>query len=251
MTYHLYITLKNYSSWSMRLWVLMHACNIPFEETLIVFEEGVAVQKEFLKVSPTALVPCLHDLAQGGGGDDDGLVVWESLAIVEYLAEREPSAGIWPTDVAARAFARSACAEVHAGFSALRSQMSMNIGLRVEIGVDEPGLPELRRDLARLDALWREGLGRFGGPWLAGREFTAADAFYVPVATRLQTFMVKEGTGEGEMSAEGMAYAGRLLGHEASRAWIEDGLKETTRERGHDEETVQGRRVVADYRAQA
>ncbi|EOO02595.1 putative glutathione s-transferase protein [Phaeoacremonium minimum UCRPA7] len=237
MGYTLFVANKNYSSWSMRPWVLMRAFDIPFEEKVYMFEQ-TEVQEAFSDFSPSGKVPCLHDSSVG----KKGLAVWDSLAIIEYLAEREPEKGIWPTEVVSRSFARCAAAEMHSGFNAIRNEMGMNVGIRVELG--EPS-KALKRDLERLDALWTEGLTKFGGPWLAGDKFSAADAFFAPVATRLQTYGVN-------LSELSMTYAKKLLEMPASREWIEAGTQETWRDPGHDEEALMGgRKLLADYRKKA
>jgi glutathione S-transferase len=161
MSYVLHITNKNYSSWSLRPWVLMRALGIAFDEVLHPFTPGNA--PDFRKLSPAGKVPWLVD------GDT---VVWESLAIAEYLAERHP--GIWPAAAAARAWARCAAAEMHSGFTTLRRLHGMNIGVRVAV---KQRSPALLADIARIEGLWNEGLARFGGPFLAGAAFTA-DAVY-------------------------------------------------------------------------
>jgi glutathione S-transferase len=173
--YTLHVANKNYSSWSLRPWVLLSELGIPFEERLSPFLPGSGSSwADFRAFSPTGRVPCLHD------GDE---VVWDSLAIAEYLAERH--AGVWPPDARARAWARCAAAEMHAGFATLRNDCTMNCGVRVRLhGVSA----SLQKDLARLGELWNEGLQRFGGPFLAGRSFGAVDAFYAPVAFRIQTY---------------------------------------------------------------
>lgn len=227
--YELFITNKNYSSWSLRPWALMRQLEIPFRERLVPLPaDGAEAGPLFRAFSPTGRVPCLHDGA---------IVVWDSLAITEYLAERH--AGVWPADPAARAWARCAAAEMHAGFGALRERCTMSCGIRVR--VDEVP-PALERDLARLAALWRDGLARFGGPLLAGAAFTAADAFFAPVAFRVQTYGLDERVG-----AEAAAYAARLRELPALRAWYADALAEPLREPGHEAE-VRGT-IVADLRA--
>src|SRR5262245_26820791 len=137
--YQLFIANKNYSSWSLRPWVLMRELGIPFEEQLVPF--GTRAFREF---SPTSRVPCLLD------GDN---TIWESIAIVEYLAEKTPR--VWPGDPIARAWARSAAAEMHAGFQALRNICTMNCGIRVRI---DPWPADVRQDVARIDELWSQGL---------------------------------------------------------------------------------------------
>ena len=171
--YDLYIANKNYSSWSLRPWVLMREFSLPFREHLVPFG-GSIDPAAFRQFSPTGKVPCLVD---------GPITVWDSLAITEYLAERH--AGVWPTDTAARAFARCAAAEMHSGYFALRNTCPMNCGLRVTLN---PIAADLARELERLDALWSEGLDRFGGPFLAGGSFGAVDAFYAPVAFRVLTY---------------------------------------------------------------
>ncbi|KAK1589919.1 glutathione S-transferase domain-containing protein [Colletotrichum navitas] len=225
MSLVLFIANKRYSSWSMRPWVLLKALDVPFEERLQTFAPGHR-QPAFLSFSPSGKVPALVD------GD---VTVWDSLAIVEYIAEAHPAA--WPRDRAARAFARCAAAEMHSGFEAIRDQCSMNVALRIDLG----GPPDtaLQRDLDRLDQLWTDGLRRFGGPFLAGGEFTAADAFFAPVATRVQTFGLR-------LSGPAMAYVETLLGHPAVKQWIEEGIAETMREPTHEEDVLRGRKVLQD-----
>src|SRR5215510_16231215 len=156
--YVLHIANRNYSSWSLRPWLLMRELAIPFEERLTPFTDTYSPGL-FRSFSPTGRVPCLTD---------HGLIVWESLAITEYLADRHP--GVWPAVGGARAWARCAAAEMHAGFGALRDVCSMNCGIRVRLNeVSEA----LAGDVARLQALWNEGLRRFGGPFVAGPAFTA------------------------------------------------------------------------------
>lgn len=227
--YQLYIANKNYSSWSLRPWVLMTALDIPFVEQITPFSAS-AVQTAFKAFSPTAKVPCLID---------DKQVVWDSLAIIEYLAERHH--GVWPEDNAARTWARCASAEMHSGFTALRNQCSMSCGVRVTI----PEIPSaLRTELARLDELWTEGLTRFGGPFLAGSTLSAVDAFYAPVVFRIQTYSLP-------ISAAANIYCQHLLAQPAMRSWYASALAETWREPAHEDEvTDNGKRiVVADFRA--
>jgi glutathione S-transferase len=227
--YELVIANKNYSSWSLRPWVLMRARGIPFTERLIPFPGGdsYAVYKAH---TPSGRVPCLVD---------DGWKVWDSLAIVEYLAERHP--GVWPADAKARAWSRSAAAEMHSSFQTLRDICTMNCGIRVALR-EKP--PALQRDITRIGELWNEGLSRFGGPYLAGDEFTGADAFYAPVAFRGQTYGLTWG-GDAD------AYADRLLAHPAMREWYEAALAEPWREKGHEDEARQYGEWTADLRLAA
>jgi glutathione S-transferase len=225
----LHIANKNYSSWSLRPWILMRVLDIPFEEKLHFFESA-GPSPSFLAFSPTGRVPCLHD------GDT---IIWESLAIVEYLAESHPQ--IWPENKNARAFARSASAEMHSGFAALREICGMNCGIRVML--DEFS-PRLTRDLTRLQALWNEGLTRFGGPFLAGKTFSAVDAFFAPVAFRVQTYGLM-------LDAPCDAYVKRLLALPAMQEWYEAALSETEREPGHEADAAAVGEWLHDYRAKA
>lgn len=224
--YTLHIANKNYSSWSLRPWILMREKGIGFAETLHRFEPGGA-WATFRAFSPTGKVPALHDGAT---------VVWDSLAIVEYLAERH--AGVWPSDAAARAWARSATAEMHSAFQTLRQQCSFNLGLRVTL--NEIG-PALQKDIDRIDELWSEGLKRFGGPFLAGTAFTAVDAFYAPVQFRIQTYGLKLGNAAG-------AYSQRVLALPGMADWQAAGLAEDFRDPEHDEVVRRFGRITADLR---
>ena len=225
--YDLYIANKNYSSWSLRPWVLMRELGIAFREHSLFFGQE-SKWREYRKISPSGKVPCLVD------GDT---VVWDSLAIVEYLAERHPA--VWPVETGARAWARSAAAEMHSGFGELRNRCSMSCGQRVRLN-EHP--VALERDVARLGALWNDGLRRFGGPFLAGKAFTAADAFYAPVAFRIQTYGLT-------LDAEAAAYAQRLLDTPAMREWYGDALEETVRDLPHEEEISRMGKVLEDLRA--
>lgn len=225
--YKLYIANKNYSSWSLRPWILMRALSISFEETLVPFETGSSREK-FREFSPNACVPCLHDGTQ---------VVWDSLAIVEYLAERH--AGVWPADVAARAWARSAVCEMHSGFFDLRQCCPMNCGVRIELTKTSEGL-EL--DLARIDELWTEALSRFRGPFLTGPDFSAADAFFAPVVFRAQTYALTLGD-------DATRYVEHMLQHEFMRQWYEAALREPWRDSAHEEGAAELGTVRADHRA--
>lgn len=202
--YSLYIANKNYSSWSLRPWLLMRTLGIPFQERLMQFEP-TGNRASFRAFAPNGTVPCLHD---------GGTVVWDSLGIVEYLAERHE--GVWPAGPQARAWARCAAAEMHSGFSALRNRCGMNCGVRIEL-FEMPD--DLRRDIARIDELWAEGLRRFGGPFLAGASFTAVDAFFAPVGFRVQTFGLR-------LNEPADAYAERLIALPAMQDWYRAALAE-------------------------
>jgi glutathione S-transferase len=183
----LYIGNKNYSSWSMRAWVLLREAGIPFEEAMVrfdAFEAGSAFRQAVDPISPTGKVPVLID------GD---LVVWDTLAIAEYVAElaanQSPSLALWPRDARARARARSICAEMHSGFTGLRSACPMNI----EADLASTGAliwrdkPAVRADVARLTTMWTSLLTEHQGPMLFG-QFTVADAYFAPVCMRLKTY---------------------------------------------------------------
>lgn len=210
----LYIGNKNYSSWSMRSGVLLAAFGIPFEEVKLRFDfsPDSPWTREIGAISPTRQVPLLED--------DDGFKVWETLAIAEYLAERHPEHAIWPREAGARARARSLCAEMHAGFSRLRSLCPMNIeAFFPEIGArlwaEDAGL---RANVARLEAAWGEALAASGGPFLFGA-FSAADAYFAPVAVRLSRFSLP-------VSEATAAYRDALLAHPAVEDWIAEAMRE-------------------------
>ncbi|WP_308367085.1 MULTISPECIES: glutathione S-transferase family protein [unclassified Microbulbifer] len=224
--YQLFIANKNYSSWSLRPWLLLRQLEIPFGEELVTFEEGGSWDK-FRRFAPNGLVPCLVD------GE---ATVWDSLAIAEYLAEEHP--GIWPVEKGSRAWARCAAAEMHSGFFALRDICSMNCGVRVQLA-EIPA--KLQKDIDRIDELWCEGLRRFGGPYLAGEEFTAVDAFFAPVAIRAKSYSLP-------LSDTAAAYAERLLQLPAMQAWIAEALQEPWREVGHEEELLRAGAILEDLR---
>lgn len=185
--YRLFIGNKNYSSWSMRPWVLMRQAGIAFEEVMLRFDSFDAdsqFKHALADISPAGKVPVLvHSRPEGD------LAIWDTLAIAEYLAEQFPQLQLWPQDVAARARARSVCAEMHAGFTALRQHCTMNIEASLpDIGAliwrDQPAV---RTDVARLVDMWRDLLSRHGGPLLFG-SFTIADAYFAPVCMRFKTY---------------------------------------------------------------
>jgi glutathione S-transferase len=227
--YRLHIANKNYSSWSLRPWVLMTELGIPFEERLLRFGDTGAWADFRQRISRAGKVPCL---------DDGNVVVWDSLSIAEYLAEHYPD--VWPRQSAARAWARSAAAEMHSGFTELRNCCSMTCGLRIRLRE----FPQsLERDIADLSALWNDGLRRFGGPFLAGSAFTAADAFFAPVAFRVQTYMLP-------LDPAAMAYVTHLLQLRSMQSWYAEALAETFRDGPHEQETARIGKVLADFRAQ-
>lgn len=206
--YKLWIANKNYSSWSLRPWILLKVLDIPFEENLCYFENGKSSHEKFKSFSPTGLVPCLVDGKQ---------TVWGSLAICEYVFEDYPQ--VWPSDRAARAWARSASAEMHSGFTTLRRECPMNGAARQ--APLQSFSRELQADLNRLQQLWQEGLTTFGGPWLAGDKFSTVDAFYAPVAFRIRSYQLP-------VSNASQQWIDRMLALPAMREWQQDGLKEPT-----------------------
>ena len=227
--YQLFIANKNYSSWSLRPWVLMKELGIAFTERFVTFESSGSYTK-FRDFSPTGKVPCLVD------GET---TVWDSFAISEYLAEQHRT--VWPEDRTMRAWARSASAEMHSGFGVLRDRCTMNCGIRVRL-FEMPAT--LESDIARLSELWGEGLRRFGGPFLAGRRFTAVDAFFAPVAFRIQTYGL-------DLGADANAYAARLRDLPSMQSWYESALAETERDWPHEEEAKRLGTWTQDLRAPA
>lgn len=225
MRYTLITANRNYSSWSLRPWVLMKALGIGFDDRIEPFIKP-SNYDEFRAFSPTGQVPALIDGAR---------TVWDSLGITLYLAERHQ--GVWPQDEAARAFAMCAVTEMHGGFSALRNDCTMNVGVRVK---PRPMSAALLRDVGRVREIFEEGLSRFGGPWLAGAEFTALDAFFAPVAFRIRTYGLDVGTGQ--------AWVDHILAHPAMLQWEAEALAETWREVGHEAELAECGEVIADYR---
>ncbi|ODU69032.1 MAG: glutathione S-transferase [Novosphingobium sp. SCN 66-18] len=225
MSYTLITANRNYSSWSLRPWLLMKALDIPFAERFEPFTKP-SNYDEFRAFSPTGQVPVLIDGER---------TVWDSLGIALYLADRHP--GGWPADEAARAFAQGIVAEMHGGFSALRNDCTMNVGVRVK---PRPMSAALLRDVARVAEIFTQGLDRFGGPWLAGEAFSAADAFFAPVAFRVRTYGLDVG--------QGQAWVDRVLAHPAMRDWEQQALAETWREAGHEAELAAAGEIIADYR---
>ena len=225
MGYTLITANRNYSSWSLRPWVLMKALGIAFEDRVVAFEEPDNYER-LRGFSPTGQVPVLSD------GE---LTVWDSLGITLYLAERH--SGVWPGENEARAFAQCIVAEMHGGFGTLRNDCTMNVGVRV---TPKPMSPGLRRNVARLREIFEQGPERFGGPWLAGPAFSAADAFYAPVAFRVRTYGLDVGKGQ--------AWVDHVLAHPAMQDWESQALAETWREEGHEAELASCGTVTADYR---
>ena len=210
----LYIGNKNYSSWSMRPWVLLRQAGIDFEETMVRFD-AFTPDSQFKQVlapiNPAGKVPVLVH---------DGLVVWDTLAIAEYVAEQFPEHALWPSERTARARARSLCAEMHSGFAALRSACPMNIEAHLpEVGAlalrDKPGV---RADLQRLTTMWSQLLAEHGGPMLFGR-FSVADAYFAPVLMRIRTYGLP-------VPNDVAAYVERVCALPGVKAWIDGALAE-------------------------
>ena len=212
-TYRLVIGDKNWSSWSLRPWLAMSRAKIPFEEINVRLRRPES-KAQILRHSPSGFVPALID------GD---LTIWDSLAIIEYLAECHPEARLWPADRVARAMARSAAAEIHSGFNALRQSCSMQLLERAPL----PSLPpEAESDVRRILSLWRELRDRFGagGPFLFGA-FSAADAMYAPVASRFRTYVPQLALyGDG---GTGQAYIDAIFAMPEMAAWTKGAQTET------------------------
>ncbi|WP_337878602.1 glutathione S-transferase family protein [Rheinheimera sp.] len=224
--YQLFIANKNYSSWSLRPWLLLTELGIAFEEQQVLFRsnDNAGLFKGF---APNAKVPCLHD---------DGWVVWDSLAIVEYLAERHP--GVWPADAKARSWARSASAEMHSGFSALRGYCPFHAAGRF----DKTPLPAaVLTDLQRISELWLQGISWFGGPYLAGSAFSAVDAFFAPVVFRCQSYGLP-------LSEPAATYACFLLQQAGMQLWYRQALAEPYREAEHEQAALGQGKLLADHR---
>jgi glutathione S-transferase len=214
----LYIGNKNYSSWSMRPWVLLTQVGIPFEEVMVRFDSFDAnstFKNTMASISPTGKVPALVDTSVAGD-----LKIWDTLAIAEYAAEQFPDKNLWPKDKAARAIARSVCAEMHAGFTGLRGNCPMNI----EASLPEIGQlvwrdkPAVQADVKRIVELWSELLQKYQGPLLFG-EFSVADAYFAPVCMRLNTYALP-------MPKNVADYVARVTHLPSVQAWIHAALAE-------------------------
>jgi glutathione S-transferase len=209
MTLTLVIGNKNYSSWSMRPWLALKACNIPFDEVSIPLYTGDHDKQRILKFTRSGKVPVLVD------GD---VTIWDSLAIIEYIAERFPEAQLWPEDAALRAHARSVSAEMHSGFMALRNECGMN--LHRPVGAKALST-DARADIARIQESWAECRARYGksGPYLFGA-FSGVDAMYAPVVHRFRTYAI-------EVTPEVRAYMDTMMALPAFQEWTSAGLAET------------------------
>ena len=196
---------RNYSSWSLRPWVFLRHFAVPFEEVRLALDTP-EFSRDIARWSPSARVPVLHH---------DGMVIWDSLAICEYVHELHPAAALWPRDAAARARARAVSAEMHSSFAALRRDMPMDLCAR------KPGhghSPDALADAARVQAIWREAISASGGPFLFGA-FTIADAMFAPVATRFRTYGVP-------LDAVTQAYVDTIYALPAMVTWLRDAAAE-------------------------
>jgi glutathione S-transferase len=225
MAYTLITANRNYSSWSLRPWLLMKGLGISFEDRLEPFTKPQNYD-EFRAFSPTGQVPVLLH---------EGRTLHDSMGITLYLADRHDD--VWPTDPDARAWAQCTAAEMHAGFAALRNDCTMNVGVRVK---PKPMSDALKANVARIRELWQEGLACFGGPYLAGPEFSAVDAFFAPVAYRVRTYGLDVGPGQ--------AWVDHIIAHPAMRQWETEALAESWREIGHEEELLSCGAIIADFR---
>lgn len=225
MAYILITANRNYSSWSLRPWLLMKGLGLDFDDRLEPFTKP-SNYEEFRSFSPTGQVPVLLH---------EGRTIHDSMGIALYLADRHD--GVWPAEADARAWAQCAAAEMHSGFSALRNDCTMNVGVRAK---PKPMSDALKANVGRIRELFEEGLSRFGGPYLAGAAFSAVDAFFAPVAYRVRTYGLDVGKGQ--------AWVDHIIAHPAMQAWEAAALKEEWREVGHEEELRACGEIVADYR---
>jgi glutathione S-transferase len=194
------LSSKNYSSWSLRGWLMAKQSGIPFTE-IMVAPDDIDARAEILLLSPSILVPCLNY---------DGIKIWDTLAIGEFLNEIAPKAALLPKDQALRAHCRSICGEMHSGFGALRSALPMNLKAHFP---NFKVWSKAQADIARIEAIWNECLAAYGGPFLFG-EFSMADAMYAPVATRFSTYDVK-------IDSVCAGYRDRILSYPAMQEWAQ------------------------------
>ncbi len=202
----LVIGTKRWSTWSLRPWLVLRRTGAAFSETLVPLRESELSTEAIRRHSPSGMVPVLKD---------DGVTIWDSLAICEHLAERFPAAALWPADPVDRALARAATAEMHSGFAALRRECPMDLGARHAIELSD----EAQANIRRITELWLSLLDRSGGPFLLGA-WSIADAFFTPVATRFETYGVALADFSDDGRAE--AYWKALLAEPEYQAWLAD-----------------------------
>jgi glutathione S-transferase len=203
------ISSKNYSSWSLRGWLMAKLAGLSFQEEMVSSDDP-AVRAELLLLAPSILVPCLSH---------NGVRVWDTMAIGEYLNEVKPEAGLLPADRAARAHCRAICGEMHSGFTALRSALPMNIKGYFQ---DFKVWPRAQADIERIKTIWHECLEAYGGPYLFGSHAGLADAMYAPVVTRFRTYDVK-------LDAVCTAYCERIMAMPQMNEWVTAALAEPDR----------------------
>ncbi len=225
---HLIIANKLYSSWSMRPWLIMREVGLDFEETVIPLRQPDTAER-IKQFSPSGKLPVLID------GD---VTVWESLAIISYLADKYPEKPIWPDGMVARAHAKSIAMEMHGGFQALRQACPMNLGKRFAAPVLTD---DLKANIARIEQIWRETRVHFtsGGPYLYGSRFTAADAMYAPVATRIDSYSIP-------VADDTRTYIDAIYANPHFAAWREAAFKELWTIAAYEE----GHTMVDDIKAQ-
>lgn len=228
-SYTLVLGNPHYSSWSLRPWLLMSHLGIDFDARWFNFGPSFSTLA-FHEMAPAGQVPVLHT---------NGQIIWDSLAIAEYLAEQHP--GVWPIDPIARAWARSASAEMHANFSSLRNLCPFAVALRAHHHQQDM---RLQGELERLQTIWQEGLSRFGGPFLAGERFSAVDAFYAPVVFRLQTYGLK-------LDETCQDYMNRILELPAMQRWHQMACQDAWRDPDHEAEIVRVADIHLDLRQPA
>ncbi|ETW05416.1 hypothetical protein H310_03182 [Aphanomyces invadans] len=240
MAYTLVVGNKNYSTWPLRSWVLLKELNIPFDEQVAPLDDLTAknLREPWINLTPTRKFPLLIVATDGATAlTGNPQIVWDSLAIAETVYESYPI--VWPTDSRARAFARSAAAEMHSGFTGLRNTLNNNVGVRIKLHSTDA---EFAADLARLSALVQQGLATFGGPFIAGATFTAADAMYCPVAFRFQTYGITVD------DADVNAYFDRLRNLASMQEWERGALAEPYRIQKYEDLARQVGVVVRDLR---
>lgn len=225
----LYIANRNYSSWSLRPWLMMRQLGLAFDEQLMPFGRE-ETWRDYRALGGSGKVPMLVE------GDR---MVWDSLAIIETLAEDHVE--VWPADAKARAWARSACAEMHSGFQVLREICTMNVGVTVVLDNIPPAL---QQDIDRVITLWQQGLSSFGGPYLAGERFTAVDAFFAPVVFRFWGYQL-------EAPESCQRYLETLLSLPGMQEWEKAALEEPWRDPAHEDDLTHYRHIVEDRRKPA